>query len=267
MSDAYTSLAIDDAARRELREHCRIGALEFLASTDSTQSRARELATGDDAEWALVVADYQTSGRGQHGRRWSAPPGSSVIFSLVVRPRSPEAMSLIPIRTGLAAAEAIEALLGVDSRPGAAARIELKWPNDLVAGDAKLGGILCEGQMRGSDLRAVVGVGINVRRFAVEPGVIATPAFLDDVAGRPIERLEVLREVVTAIRAALDDAPPELTAAELARYAARDWLADREIVEPLEGRVSGITPRGHLIVHTADGALEEVVAGSVRRMG
>lgn len=261
MSDSYSQLAADAPLRRAVAEACGLRAIEFFSATDSTQRRAREVAADDASDRALVVADFQTAGRGQHGRRWSAPAGSSVMFSLVVRPSSPEAMALIPIRAGLAAAEALDALLGNRDVVG------LKWPNDLMARDGKLGGILCEGQVRSTDLRAVVGVGINVHPFLPEPGVTADPTFLDLLAARDVDRLEVLQTVVGAIRRALDEDAAELSPEEIRRYAERDWLAGHSIVEPLAGTVLGLNPAGHLVVQTDQGTVEEVIAGSVRIAG
>jgi BirA family transcriptional regulator, biotin operon repressor / biotin---[acetyl-CoA-carboxylase] ligase len=258
MADAYTALAVDDDLRRALRNGCGIPTLVFLRSTDSTQRRARELAVDDGSDWTLVVTDYQTAGRGQHGRRWSASAGTSVMFSLIVRPPSAEAMAFIPIRTGLAATRALEELLGIEGA------IRLKWPNDLMVGESKLAGILCEGQIRGDDLRAIVGVGINVHPSPPQAGVVASPAFLDTLVGRELDRLDVLSSVVAGIRTALDAPPPALTDEELGSYAARDWLAGRDIVEPIAGRVVGLDARGHLVVRKSDGMLGEIVAGSVR---
>jgi BirA family transcriptional regulator, biotin operon repressor / biotin---[acetyl-CoA-carboxylase] ligase len=257
MSDSYSALATDPALRSSLVRDCRIAAIEFADAIDSTQRRARELAAADAPDWTLVVADYQTAGRGQHGRRWLASPGSSVMFSLIVRPRTPEAMALIPIRVGIAAAVAIESIIE-------SARVDLKWPNDLIVDGRKLGGVLAEGQVRGIDLRAIVGVGINVRPFETDPDVGATPGYADVIAGRPVDRLDLLRAVAGCIRRSVDTVSPELSIDELARYAERDWLAGRVISEPVIGTVIGISETGALVVKTSDGGIENVVSGSVR---
>ena len=257
MADTYTRLGVDDELRRSLCQRCGLSSVDFVSSIDSTQRRARELAVDESSDWTLVVADFQTAGRGQHGRRWSASPGTSVMFSLVVHPRCAEAMAQMPIRTGLAAAEALEELLGP------AETIGLKWPNDLMARDAKLGGILCEGQIRGAEVRAIVGVGINVRPFDPLLGPLTSPAFVDALAGRPVDRFELLAAVVACIRHRIDVDAAQLTDDELAQWRSRDWLAGREINAPIAGHVDGIDASGHLRVRTAEGTLETVVAGSV----
>ena len=123
-----------------------------LRSTGSTNDRARELALAGAPDGTLVTADEQSAGRGRQGRRWSAPPGSALLLSLVLRfaPGSPP--RLLP----LAAAVAVCDVAGADAR--------VKWPNDVVLargrGLAKLAGILIEG--RPQDGWAVLGLGLNV---------------------------------------------------------------------------------------------------------
>jgi BirA family biotin operon repressor/biotin-[acetyl-CoA-carboxylase] ligase len=107
-----------------------------LASVTSTQDVARELPIG-----SIVIADYQTAGRGRHERRWEAPPGTALLASFVLAPRP-----LLSLAAGVAAAEAC------------GPEVRLKWPNDLLLGGRKLGGILVEATPR----KAVVGIGINL---------------------------------------------------------------------------------------------------------
>ena len=120
-----------------------------LDSTESTQDEARERFEGADP--VLVIAAHQTAGRGRLGREW-LEPDRAMFASLVFRPSWPnEAMSLIPLAAGLAARSAIEMLHGVT--------VGLRWPNDLVAEDGKIGGLLAES----SDGIVVVGCGINLQ--------------------------------------------------------------------------------------------------------
>lgn len=260
MTDEYSSLAGNAALRSALCSECDIPAVEFFRTIDSTQRRARELASDNAPEWTIVVADHQSAGRGQHGRRWASAPGNSVLFSIVLRPASQESMALMPIRSGIAIADALDRVTGASMLLD---RIRLKWPNDLVARDAKLGGILCEGQIRGDELRAIVGIGINVRPFEPTQGVTVSTACLDSIAGRVVSRIDVLREVVLSMRASLSQAEPILSNDELSRYASRDWLLGRIITSPTQGKVLGVNERGHLVVENASGFIEEVVTGSV----
>ena len=118
-----------------------------LRRTDSTNTRARELAARGAPQGTLVTAAEQTAGRGRQGRSWSAPPGRSLLCSVVIR----EPPRLLPLAAGVAVAE-------VAAAAGAPAR--LKWPNDVLVDGRKLAGILVEG--RPQDRWAVVGVGLNV---------------------------------------------------------------------------------------------------------
>lgn len=107
----------------------------------------------------LLAADAQSAGRGRRGRRWYAAPDSALTFSLcrTVR-RPPRELPGLALIAGVATVRALRAL-------GARA-VALKWPNDLVVGEAKLGGILVETRLQGSATLAVIGIGINWRRDA-----------------------------------------------------------------------------------------------------
>ena len=133
-----------------------------LESTDSTQEEARERRATQHT--VLVVADRQTAGRGRSGRRW-VQADRAMFSSLAFEPTWPiDRWSLIPLAAGLAVRSAIDDLAGVDAG--------LRWPNDLMIGDAKLGGILAE-----SDERAVViGCGVNLEWASPMTGAVALDA-------------------------------------------------------------------------------------------
>jgi BirA family biotin operon repressor/biotin-[acetyl-CoA-carboxylase] ligase len=268
MGDTLTQLA-DNERAAAFAAAWAIPFVEYYGAVTSTQDRARLLAESDGPEWALVVADRQTEGRGQRGRAWQAAGGRSLMFSVLLRPDSAEAMALLPIRTGLAIAEAIDsiAITGGSTPDSNHLRpiVKIKWPNDLLLGNGKLGGVLCEGQIRGDSFHAVVGVGINVGRFDLERELdsILPPAFLAEQLGNALDRLEVLGAIVPVLRKRLAIEAPELTREELDDFALRDWLRGRELKSPVEGVAAGITPRGHLRVERPGGALEKIVGGRI----
>ncbi len=136
--------------------------LEVHEELGSTNDRAGELAREASPAaggWTLILSEAQTRGRGRGGKIWVSPPGSSLLFSVVIPGRSGDWNALLPIRMGLAAAAGLEtALVGPD---GSGARVGLKWPNDLLCQGRKVGGILCE---QGGQGDLVAGVGINVRQ-------------------------------------------------------------------------------------------------------
>ncbi len=124
--------------------------------TGSTNATALVLAAEGTPSWTLVAASHQTAGRGRHGRVWRDRPGSALLCSLVLRPDwPPDRVGLVSLAAGAAMAEAIAEVAGVE--------IGCKWPNDLVAGDAKVGGILGEAQVSAEAIaHVVVGIGVNV---------------------------------------------------------------------------------------------------------
>lgn len=159
------------------------------AETTSTNDRAWEQARRGAPEGTLITADYQTQGRGRRGRRWSAPPRTSLLFSVLLYPRLPfEQTSLLTLAGGIAAARAIQVTTGLNAR--------LKWPNDVLLNGRKVGGVLTETEWEGPIIaRAVLGVGLNVN-VAVDEW----PSELHDRAtsllielGQPVSREVLLK--------------------------------------------------------------------------
>ena len=127
-----------------------------VAETGSTNADVVTLATAGAAEGTVLVADYQSAGRGRLGRSWQAPPGTGLAVSLLLRPTKVPAhrWTWLPLLTGVVVVEALR------SHPGAEAT--LKWPNDVQMGSAKLAGILVERVDGPAGAAAVVGVGLNI---------------------------------------------------------------------------------------------------------
>jgi BirA family biotin operon repressor/biotin-[acetyl-CoA-carboxylase] ligase len=236
-----------------------------LRHTGSTNERARELAFAGAPNGTLVTAAEQTAGRGRQGRRWSAPAGSSILMSLLLRSPPP----LLP----LIAAVAVCDVAGASSPQGVQARI--KWPNDVVldaagaAGLAKLAGILVEG--RPQERWAVLGIGLNVavriedlpaelRRGAPEhsPSGGGLPAATLGLAPAQVEPM--LERLIDALERRLAE-PAETT---LEAWRARDALRGRAIEwAGGRGRADGIDGTGRLMVVLADGGRTALGAGEV----
>jgi BirA family biotin operon repressor/biotin-[acetyl-CoA-carboxylase] ligase len=214
-----------------------------LRRTDSTSSRARELAAAGAPHGTLVTAGGQTAGRGRQGRTWSAPPGRALLCSLVLRRFD----ALLPLQAALAVAD-LAAWAGLDAR--------IKWPNDVLVDGRKLAGILIEG--RPQEGWAVLGIGVNV---AVRPEDLpeelrATAATLGREPGDVEPALTVLLD-------ALERRIAEAGETTLAGYRALDALAGREIRwSGGEGVAEGIADDGNLLVRTAAGVVA-VAAGEV----
>jgi BirA family biotin operon repressor/biotin-[acetyl-CoA-carboxylase] ligase len=211
------------------------------------------LAAGGAEAGTVVVAGEQTGGRGSRGRGWQSPSGG-LWLSALFRPRISAGVELFGLRIGLAVADAVEAL-------GPGVPVHIKWPNDLMVGDRKLGGILCEARWQGESLAWVVaGVGINVAN--------AIPADLAGVATALADRLpgvtpDLVEPEVTARLRALDPGSERLGPAELASLRQRDWLHGRRLRGPAPGRAAGISDEGALLVRADSGATIAVRAGTV----
>jgi BirA family biotin operon repressor/biotin-[acetyl-CoA-carboxylase] ligase len=211
------------------------------------------LAAGGAEAGTVVVAGEQTGGRGSRGRGWQSPSGG-LWLSALFRPRISAGVELFGLRIGLAVADAVEAL-------GPGVPVHIKWPNDLMVGDRKLGGILCEARWQGESLAWVVaGVGINVAN--------AIPADLAGVATALADRLpgvtpDLVEPEVTARLRALDPGSERLGPAELAGLRRRDWLYGRRLRGPAPGRAAGISDEGALLVRADSGSTIAVRAGTV----
>lgn len=225
--------------------------VEWHERLDSTQERAHQLAALGAPPGAAVAAVVQSRGRGTRGRAWQAGRGG-LWLSVVVRPRDAGAIELLSLRVGLTVAARLEPAAGLPI--GA---VQVKWPNDLVARDRKLGGILCEARWHGEHPAwVVVGVGLNVRN-RLAPPLDRTSTRLADLgfAGEPEGLAPVVVEAVLAAAARPGPLAPE----ELAAFAERDWLHGRRLERPVPGRVAGISPGGRLRLETDQGTVRELM--------
>jgi len=208
----------------------------------------------------LLAAEEQTAGRGRRGRRWHSAPGAGVTFSLRRRVQRPvRELACLSLVAGVAVARALRGL-GVR---GAA----LKWPNDLLVGGAKLGGILVETRSHARGATAVIGIGINCRRTpGLEGKLRRRVAFLDDSVR--LERNQVIQHTARALLDALDAFDAKGLDAVRADWEAMDAHAGQRLrVRLADGRTvsgvaSGLAPDGALQLRTRSG-LRAVASGRV----
>jgi len=227
--------------------------LHYFERVDSTMDLLHQLAAGGAEAGTAVLAGEQLGGRGSRGRSWQSPPGG-LWLSVLFRPAAPGGVEVMSLRVGLAVAEALDDLV---PRP-----VQLKWPNDLMLGERKVGGILCEARWEGHTLGWVaVGVGMNVRN--------AVPQELKEVATtlaseRPALTVEdMVQPIVSALRG-LDLGADRLTPGELKRFGRRDWLSGRDLRAPAAGRAAGLREDGALLVRPAEGGEIPLRSGSVK---
>ncbi len=259
--------ALDPAALR--RAAVRPGSLwrdvEVTGVTGSTNADLLARAADDAPEGIVLAAEEQSAGRGRMGRAWVSPPRAALTFSVLLRPLPvpPARRGWLPLLAGVAVTSAVRVVTAIDAR--------LKWPNDVLAGDAKLGGILAEA----AGGAVVVGIGLNV---STEPDELPPPAgSLAATSLRAVGAASLDRDVLlTAILADLEHW--YLAWRRAGGDAGRCGLADEytrlcdtigrlvRVELPggqlIRGLAAGIDPAGRLLVRVPDGELP-VAAGDV----
>lgn len=224
-----------------------------LDKVRSTQDAAHRLAEAGEPDGTAVVAREQTAGRGSRGQRWESPLGG-LWLSVLRRPTEAAPPLVLSLSAGVAVALVLESA-GV---PG----VSVKWPNDLMVEDAKIGGILCEVRWHGElPAWAVIGVGINVT--APPPGRVSGATFVTahtSAVSAPDELVDPIIDAVRSLRLELS----ELNSHSFAELIRRDWLRGATLLDPIPGGVcSGVDRTGALVVRDPDGAVRELRSGPV----
>lgn len=227
--------------------------LELVDACDSTSSLVAARAAASAPSGTAIACELQTAGRGRRGTSWYAGLGTGLTFSLLWRaPAGAPRLDGLSLAAGVACARALESI--------GARGVALKWPNDLLLGDAKLGGILVEAQSAGTGPRdAVIGIGINVRLPAAARAAFAHPVADLHEAGFRGSRNTALGALLAALDEALARFARDGLAAFRAEWARRDaWRgrAVRVLVAPdraVAGVARGIADDGALVVDTPAG--------------
>ena len=244
--------------------------VHVLDSVESTNDAAKQLVEEGAPDGTIVLAREQTKGRGRAGHSWHSPHDAGVYLSIVYHPRDLSHPAPLVILAGLGIVEELE-------RTFRGLRPMLKWPNDLMVGDGKFGGILAEAAWSDAAPRyLVVGTGINVRPLGrkAPKDVRRGGTALDDHLGEPAELVEVADAVVRGLERHLSHPEPVITAALLDEVDRHDWLRDRRarLTTPrtdeaeahgTSGVCVGIAPDGALLFRPDRGALRRVQAGTV----
>jgi BirA family biotin operon repressor/biotin-[acetyl-CoA-carboxylase] ligase len=241
----------------------------YFDTVGSTNDVLREKARGGAPEGLLAVADEQTAGRGRQGRSWWAPRGSSLLFSLLLRPPLPAgAGAQCTMCLGLGAAEGIETVTGV--------QVALKWPNDLVLSGRKLAGMLTEFDADGDRLRWVVlGLGINVNlpllaNSEVPQEVRDIAISLSDVVGHPVERLHLLAAILAATERwyerLLEGESPHAAWAGKLDTLGRGIHVQLPDGTVLSGVAEGVDSQGALLLRDDAGVLRTIWAGDIHTL-
>lgn len=218
----------------------------------STQDTAHQLAAEGAPDGTAIVAVEQTAGRGSRGREWSSPRGG-LWLSVICRPLSSPAVEVLSLRAALAVAAALE--------DAGVAGARIKWPNDVMVGDRKLGGILGEARWTGDQLGwVVIGVGMNVRND-LPPDLRETAITLAGT-GSALRAGDLVAPIVAALRS-VGSLGGTLGPAERAAFAARDWLIGRTLSAPVAGTAEGVTEAGVLRIRAPGAVLHMARTGPV----
>jgi BirA family biotin operon repressor/biotin-[acetyl-CoA-carboxylase] ligase len=247
----------------------RLTGFEAFAEIASTNSHLMDSAAPAPGKLRVALTDNQTAGRGRHGRHWVSPAGSGLAISLAYTyARVPPQLPALTLAVGLGVVDALDDV-GVSG-------LQLKWPNDVMAGDGKLCGILTESQMQADGaVMVVTGVGLNVdlpdeldlgsgQSVAVADiaGLVAALPSRNDLAAGLIDRLcAVFVEYEEAGFASFAE-----------RWSRRDWLRGRVLtIDTRERRVSGtavgIHSDGALLVDTGVADVQRVTSGTIVSAG
>ncbi len=237
----------------------RILRYESVASTNSEVAR---LAVEGADEGVGVVADEQTAGRGRLQRAWSSSKGAGLYFSVLLRPRiAADRWSLITFVAALATSDAL--------LEGGGVQTDIKWPNDLLANERKIGGILAEAIETPTGRAVVVGIGINLTNNAFPQDLIGVATSVAEQSGRQPERETILAALLSALARWYSllhepDGAEKIAAAWASRssYAANKLVQVTNGDEVLQGITRGIENDGALRLETAQG-MQLIRAGDV----
>jgi BirA family biotin operon repressor/biotin-[acetyl-CoA-carboxylase] ligase len=239
------------------------GNFHFSPATGSTNNDALAAARAGAPHGSVYFADEQLKGRGRGHHIWHSAAGEGLYVSVLLRPQFPAVrLPLLPLAAGLAAADAVRAASGLT--------IDLRWPNDLLLGPRKTGGILAETHTEGGNVDfAVVGIGINVHQRVFDPSLDTPATSLDLETGRQIPRRALLVSLLKSLQretlTMLDPATAELFPSRVEQTST--WVRNRHVdvhgPQACKGITSGLDKNGFLLVRTSDG-LVTVQTGGIR---
>ncbi len=249
--------------RAELGE-CPIGhKLIHYFVVDSTNTVAMELAANGVAHGTVVVAEEQTAGRGRFGRAWYSQKSAGIYASIVLRPPlPPSAAPILTLCAGLAARQAVQA--------ETALAVDIRWPNDLLLGGRKAGGILTEMNAELDRVHAVViGIGLNVNHEIMPPELANTATSLRIVSGKTCSRIRLLAALLKQTEVFYSRLLSEGGAAIAREWEAASSFASGKRVRVRQGSgesigtTCGLEPSGALRVHFEDGRVDALSSGEV----
>lgn len=262
-----TTELVESSIRQHLPPDTLFERVKIFDTIDSTNAEAKRLWQSGLKPPALILAREQTSGRGRRGRAWLSPKDDGIFMSFLLAPDiEPIHASMLTLVAGLAVAQAIEALVGMTT--------EIKWPNDLVAHQKKLGGILTEMSAEMDYIHhVVVGIGINVNQVTFDPSIVAMATSIRANCGQVVSRPALVCKVAETF---------EPLYRQFLLYKDLSFMVDAynqrcvNVGRDLKvltrsgqtiGEGLGITDKGGLQIQLKDGTITTVNAGEVSVRG
>jgi BirA family transcriptional regulator, biotin operon repressor / biotin---[acetyl-CoA-carboxylase] ligase len=230
---------------------------------DSTNLEAIRRAKAGADEGTCIVAREQTAGRGRLDRRWHSPKDAGLYLSVLLRPTLPKNdWPLLSLMSALAVVDALSKTCGIST--------DIKWPNDILANDRKLCGVLAETTQTSKGLAAIIGIGINLTREAVPTELRGTATSIAEIVGYDPNAESVLTELLVGISGHYEG----LQADGGGEHTIREWCANSSFAteravrvslgaDSFEGITRGLETDGALRVETSNGQIRIVRAGDV----
>jgi BirA family biotin operon repressor/biotin-[acetyl-CoA-carboxylase] ligase len=242
--------------------------VHFFPDADSTNTVAFQLALNGASEGEVVVVESQTAGKGRMGRQWESPSEMNIYLSIILRPAfSPSKIPLITLMTAVACAEAIEEATEV--LPA------IKWPNDLLLGEKKLGGILTEADMEMDRINfVIVGIGINVNmpRSAFPPSIRDTATSLQEAVGKQVSRISLIQAILRKFELWYTRSRKGKGEEITRRWEELSQIRGKKVAitfmgETVKGVALEIDADGALLIQDEGGQVKRIVAGDVHVRG
>ncbi len=261
--------AIRQFATDSTRE--RLADIKVFAEIDSTNSYLMQVPGPAPGKISIAATDNQTAGRGRYGKTWHSPPGSGLCISAAYTFASkPDNLPALTLALGLAAVVTLEEL--------GATGVEIKWPNDLVARDGKLGGILTEVHKQSAgEVTIVTGIGINVDRdskldVGVERDWARRVVDLKSICDETPQHEEIAGKMASHLLQAFADFEETGFSGIVDQWSRYDWLQGREITidtadHQFSGVGAGVADDGALLIDTPQSGIRRVTSGTVVIVG
>ncbi len=236
--------------------------LLYFKSTGSTNLETAEAGKKGSPEGTLVIADEQTHGKGRLGRSWISPPFVNLYFSVLLRPRiSPQTAGWINLLASVSLVKSIQSSTGLVP--------DIKWPNDLMFNEKKLGGILTDLHLKGDQIDyLVLGIGVNVNMARFPALISKTATSLKKELKHDLHRESLCIAILEKIEADLElfyQKGPGTVLSEWEKLSSTlgKIITVRQPGQTLTGKAIGLDSNGGLIIETENGAKVTIMTGDV----